>query len=174
LFIVGKSLPQPAFDRPRKSKAHAGTFHFPFRQPVLICGVPETSAKTSPMLQTLFWGWDAPVVEKAVEHLMAGWDEKAALDLSETFILVPNAEAARISSMNKQASCTASRGTPGIFAQDSSRYTTAPISRQPGEVAIERWRMPRIRRQAEWHPVPYRERFPRALKNGLLNFAVIA
>ena len=47
------------------------------------------------MLQTLFWGWDAPVVEKAVEHLMAGWDEKAALDLSETFILVPNAEAAR-------------------------------------------------------------------------------
>ena len=57
--------------------------------------MPETSAKTSPMLQTLFWGWDAPVVENAVEHLMAGWDEKAALDLSETFILVPNAEAAR-------------------------------------------------------------------------------
>lgn len=47
------------------------------------------------MLQTLFWGWEAPVVEKAVAFLTEGWDEKAALDLLDTLILVPNAEAAR-------------------------------------------------------------------------------
>ena len=47
------------------------------------------------MLQTLLWGWDAPVVEKAVAFLTRGWDETTALDLSDTLILVPNAEAAR-------------------------------------------------------------------------------
>jgi ATP-dependent helicase/nuclease subunit B len=57
--------------------------------------VPQIPAQTPPRLQTLFWGWDAPVIQKAVAFLTEGWEEKSALDLSDTLILVPNAEAAR-------------------------------------------------------------------------------
>ena len=46
-------------------------------------------------VQRLFWGWDAPVLEKAVEFLSRGWDSKHALDLGDTLILVPNGEAGR-------------------------------------------------------------------------------
>lgn len=43
----------------------------------------------------LFWGWDAPVLDKAVAFLCQGWDRNHALDLSDTLILVPNGEAGR-------------------------------------------------------------------------------
>ena len=43
----------------------------------------------------MFWGWDAPVLEKAVAFLCDGWDSSHALDLSDTLILVPNGEAGR-------------------------------------------------------------------------------
>lgn len=42
-----------------------------------------------------FWGWEAPVLEQAVAWLSADWNGTAALDLSETLILVPTAEAGR-------------------------------------------------------------------------------
>ncbi|WP_395748559.1 PD-(D/E)XK nuclease family protein [Prosthecobacter sp.] len=46
-------------------------------------------------VQRLFWGWDAPVLEKAVAYLCRGWDGRQALDLSSTLLLVPNGEAGR-------------------------------------------------------------------------------
>jgi ATP-dependent helicase/nuclease subunit B len=46
-------------------------------------------------IQRLFWGWDAPVLEKAVEFLCRGWDSARALDLSASLLLVPNGEAGR-------------------------------------------------------------------------------
>ncbi len=49
----------------------------------------------STTVQRLFWGWDAPVLQKAVEFLCHGWDQRRALDLSATLILVPNGEAGR-------------------------------------------------------------------------------
>ncbi len=49
----------------------------------------------SSKLQRLFWGWDAPVLEKAVDYLCRDWDQSRALDLSSTLILVPNGEAGR-------------------------------------------------------------------------------
>ena len=49
----------------------------------------------SAKIQRLFWGWDAPVLEKAVAFLCEGWDQSRALDLSDTLILVPNGEAGR-------------------------------------------------------------------------------
>lgn len=49
----------------------------------------------STAVQRLFWGWDAPVLEKAVDFLCLGWDPRRALDLSATLILVPNGEAGR-------------------------------------------------------------------------------
>lgn len=49
----------------------------------------------SATVQRLFWGWDAPVLEKAVAFLCQDWDKKHALDLSDTLILVPNGEAGR-------------------------------------------------------------------------------
>ncbi len=52
------------------------------------------SNSTAPV-QRLFWGWDAPVLEKAVAFLCQGWDHQHALDLSDTLILVPNGEAGR-------------------------------------------------------------------------------
>ena len=45
--------------------------------------------------QRLFWGWDAPVLERAVDFLCRNWDQTHALDLSDTLILVPNGEAGR-------------------------------------------------------------------------------
>lgn len=50
---------------------------------------------TEAPVQRLFWGWDAPVLEKAVAFLCQGWDHTHALDLSDTLILVPNGEAGR-------------------------------------------------------------------------------
>ena len=49
----------------------------------------------SKAVQRLFWGWDAPVLEKAVDFLCRGWDQARALDLGNTLILVPNGEAGR-------------------------------------------------------------------------------
>jgi ATP-dependent helicase/nuclease subunit B len=49
----------------------------------------------SAQVQRLFWGWDAPVLEKAVVFLCDRWDQNRALDLSDTLILVPNGEAGR-------------------------------------------------------------------------------
>lgn len=49
----------------------------------------------SAKLQRLFWGWDAPVLEKAVDFLCRDWDSTRALDLSDTMILVPNGESGR-------------------------------------------------------------------------------
>lgn len=49
----------------------------------------------SAMVQRLFWGWDAPVLEKATAFLCQDWDRARALDLSSTLILVPNGEAGR-------------------------------------------------------------------------------
>ncbi|MFN0075514.1 MAG: PD-(D/E)XK nuclease family protein [Prosthecobacter sp.] len=46
-------------------------------------------------IQRLFWNWDAPVLERAVDFLCQGWDQTRALDLSDTLILVPNGEAGR-------------------------------------------------------------------------------
>lgn len=47
------------------------------------------------MIQRLFWGWDTPVLERAVDFLSQNWDQARALDLSDTLILVPNGEAGR-------------------------------------------------------------------------------
>ncbi|WP_395740713.1 PD-(D/E)XK nuclease family protein [Prosthecobacter sp.] len=49
----------------------------------------------SSKVQRLFWGWDAPVLEKAVGFLCRGWDGTRALDLSSSLLLVPNGEAGR-------------------------------------------------------------------------------
>jgi ATP-dependent helicase/nuclease subunit B len=49
----------------------------------------------SSTIQRLFWGWDAPVLEKAVDFLREGRDATRALDLGDTLILVPNGEAGR-------------------------------------------------------------------------------
>lgn len=49
----------------------------------------------SQTVQRLFWGWDTPVLEKAVAFLCHGWQGPKALDLSDTLLLVPNGEAGR-------------------------------------------------------------------------------
>lgn len=49
----------------------------------------------SATVQRLFWDWDAPVLDKAVEFLCRDWDQTRALDLSSMLILVPNGEAGR-------------------------------------------------------------------------------
>ena len=41
-----------------------------------------------------FWGWDAPVLEKAVAELLRGW-KGGALELSNMVIVVPTGEAVR-------------------------------------------------------------------------------
>ncbi|WP_218281185.1 hypothetical protein [Verrucomicrobium spinosum] len=41
-----------------------------------------------------FWGWDSPVLHKAVAELSCGWTS-GALDLSDTLIIVPTAETVR-------------------------------------------------------------------------------
>jgi len=45
-------------------------------------------------LATTFWGWDRPVLQKAVEELTRGW-RGGELDLSATIILVPTSETGR-------------------------------------------------------------------------------
>lgn len=53
-------------------------------------------SKPSAMIQKHLWGWDAPVLERAVAQLMQDWrPESGALDLSKTLILVPTSEAGR-------------------------------------------------------------------------------
>lgn len=42
-----------------------------------------------------FWGWEAPVLENAVGYLLHGHAGEVALDLTETLIIVPTAEAGR-------------------------------------------------------------------------------
>ena len=49
----------------------------------------------SSTIQRLFWGWEAPVLERAVAFLCRGWVSSRALDLSSTLLLVPNGEAGR-------------------------------------------------------------------------------
>ncbi len=49
----------------------------------------------SSTIQRLFWGWNTPVLERAVDFLCRDWDQTRALDLSDTLILVPNGEAGR-------------------------------------------------------------------------------
>jgi ATP-dependent helicase/nuclease subunit B len=50
----------------------------------------------SPPIHRLFWGWDAPVLDKVISHLLSGWQPGAgALDLSPTLVIVPTAEAGR-------------------------------------------------------------------------------
>ncbi|MDZ4287319.1 MAG: hypothetical protein U0984_05145, partial [Prosthecobacter sp.] len=50
----------------------------------------------TPSTQRLFWGWDAPVLEKATAFLLRDWQPgTGALDLSDTLIIVPTAEAGR-------------------------------------------------------------------------------
>lgn len=47
-------------------------------------------------LQKLPWSWNAPVLEKAVAHLMQGWRPGlGALDLSDRLVVVPTMEAGR-------------------------------------------------------------------------------
>lgn len=46
-------------------------------------------------VKRLFWGWDRPVLEKAVAFLSHGRNASRALDLSDTLIIVPTAEAGR-------------------------------------------------------------------------------
>ena len=46
-------------------------------------------------VQRLFWSWDSPVLDRAVEFLCRGWDSTRALDLSRSLLLVPNGEAGR-------------------------------------------------------------------------------
>lgn len=48
-----------------------------------------------PGLNRHFWGWDAPVLDNAVGHLMRGHSGQVALDLAETLIIVPTSEAGR-------------------------------------------------------------------------------
>jgi ATP-dependent helicase/nuclease subunit B len=45
-------------------------------------------------ITTRFWGWDAPVLSKAVAELMRGWDG-GELNLERTAIIVPTMEASR-------------------------------------------------------------------------------
>ncbi len=42
-----------------------------------------------------FWGWDAPVLEKAVSYLMLEHTGDTALDLEDTLLIVPTSEAGR-------------------------------------------------------------------------------
>lgn len=47
-------------------------------------------------VRKLTWSWNTPVLERAVSHLLEGWQpDKGALDLSTTLILVPTMEAGR-------------------------------------------------------------------------------
>jgi ATP-dependent helicase/nuclease subunit B len=46
------------------------------------------------MISRHFWGWDEPVLERAVQYLLKGWTG-GGLDLSERLIIVPTAEAGR-------------------------------------------------------------------------------
>ncbi|HYF34642.1 MAG TPA: PD-(D/E)XK nuclease family protein, partial [Prosthecobacter sp.] len=49
-----------------------------------------------PPLHRLFWGWDVPVLDRAVAWLTQDWQPASgAVDLSDTLIIVPTAEAAR-------------------------------------------------------------------------------
>ena len=41
-----------------------------------------------------FWGWDAPVLSRAVAELTRGWSG-GELDLAHTAIIVPTMEASR-------------------------------------------------------------------------------
>jgi ATP-dependent helicase/nuclease subunit B len=47
------------------------------------------------VLERVFWGWDEPVLTKAVSWLTAGRDLSGLLDLSDTLIMVPTGEAGR-------------------------------------------------------------------------------
>lgn len=46
-------------------------------------------------VQRIFWGWDRPVLTAAVDRLTAGRDLTGVLDLSDTLVMVPTAEAGR-------------------------------------------------------------------------------
>lgn len=46
-------------------------------------------------LKTIFWGWDSPLIQKAVEWLSRDQPKARALDLSDTLIVVPTAESSR-------------------------------------------------------------------------------
>lgn len=46
-------------------------------------------------METIFWGWDAPLVENAVRWLGGDCPPGGALDLTDTLIVVPTAEASR-------------------------------------------------------------------------------
>lgn len=46
------------------------------------------------MIQRVFWGWDRPVLQQAVDLLTQGW-HGGELDLSDTLLVVPTTESAR-------------------------------------------------------------------------------
>jgi ATP-dependent helicase/nuclease subunit B len=46
-------------------------------------------------LKRHFWGWDVPVLDNAVRWLLRGHTGQAAVDLTETLIIVPTSEAGR-------------------------------------------------------------------------------
>lgn len=48
-----------------------------------------------PGIETIFWGWDSPLIDKAVEWLSRGARQGEALDLSDTVVVVPTAESSR-------------------------------------------------------------------------------
>ncbi len=61
--------------------------------PFLVTAMPDQPATS---IRSLFWGWDAPVLERAVAHLTQDWDPASgALDLEQTLIVVPTSEAGR-------------------------------------------------------------------------------
>ncbi len=47
------------------------------------------------MIERLFWGWDRPVLAAAVQWLTRGQEAGGTLDLADTVLLVPTAEAGR-------------------------------------------------------------------------------
>ena len=46
-------------------------------------------------VQRVFWGWDRPVLEAAIDFLTAGLPPHTTLDLADTVLMVPTAEAGR-------------------------------------------------------------------------------
>ncbi len=79
------------------------------------------------MIRRVFWGWDKPVIDRAIALLTENW-RQGELDLGDTLIIVPTAEAGR-RLKEALARATAMRGgavsAPHVWAPERALLTQA-------------------------------------------------
>lgn len=99
--------------------------------------MPESPIPAPSNVRQIFWGWDRPILELAIQQLTAGWNGEL-LDLSHLAIIVSTGNAARIlkeALALKAAEKNAAVLSPTILTPDALLSWADPSQEVPASVA---------------------------------------